>query len=445
MPARVVAAAKPGEAVGQCQLALLDRHKSFTNFLRFCDTVLAKAEQTHACYQLTSRKGRSRMRNQAARFLAQCAATLATLMLSLILPASAQTIKVLHDFGVTASDGNLPSSPLLKDSAGNLYGMTSTGGAHNFGTVFRLSPTSTGSFNETILYSFKGGSADGALPEGSLVQDSAGNLYGVTEAGGIHATVCSASTPGCGVIFKLTPTKTGSWTETVLHRFTGTDGGNSFAGLVRDSKGNFYGATSVGGSAGLGTVYKLSLTSAGWKESVLHSFTGTPDGAEPLIFQSALTLDGLGNIYGTTYTGGAGDGGTVFELIPQTSGAWTEKILFNFQRTVFELTAANGYAKTILHNFNIFTDPAKETPHGLILDASGNIYGTTEYALYKLTHESSGWSETVLWVFGNLQDGGANTVYEPAIMDAQGHFWGATLWGGPAGAATGGTAWEVIP
>ena len=418
------------------------------------------------------------MRNQAARFLAQCAATLATLVISLILPASAQTIKVLHDFGVTSSDGNLPSSSLLKDSAGNLYGMTSLGGAHNFGTVFRLSPTSTGSFNETILYSFKGGSADGALPEGSLVQDSAGNLYGVTEAGGIHATVCTASTPGCGVIFRLTPTTTGSWTETVLHRFTGTDGGNSFAGLVRDSKGNFYGATSVGGSAGLGTVYKLSLTSAGWKESVLHSFTGTPDGAEPLIFQSALTLDGLGNIYGTTYTGGAGDGGTVFELIPQTSGAWKEKILFNFQRTadgfepltgvildksgnvygttvlggtqpssgtVFELTAANGYAKTILHNFNIFTDPAKETPHGLILDASGNIYGTTEYALYKLTHESSGWSETVLWVFGNLQDGGANTVYEPAIMDAQGHFWGATLWGGPAGAATGGTAWEVIP
>ena len=252
----------------------------------------------------------------------------------------------------------------------------------------------------------------------------------------------------------------------------------NFAGLVRDSKGNFYGATSVGGSAGLGTVYKLRLTSAGWKESVLHSFTGTPDGAEPLIFQSALTLDGLGDIYGTTYTGGAGDGGTVFELIPQTSGAWTEKILVNFQRTadgfepltgvildksgnvygttvlggtqpgsgtVFELTAANGYAKTILHNFNIFTDLAKETPHGLILDASGNLYGTTEYALYKLTHESNGWSETVLWVFGNLQDGGANTVYEPAIMDAQGHFWGATLWGGPAGATTGGTAWEIIP
>jgi hypothetical protein len=109
------------------------------------------------------------------------------------------------------------------------------------------------------------------------------------------------------------------------------------------------------------------------------------------------------------------------------------------------LTAANGYAKTILHDFNVLTDPAKEAPHTLLFDADGNLFGTTEYALYKLTPGPSGWSETPLWVFGNLQDGGANTVYEPAIMDAQGHFWGATLWGGPAGATTGGVAWEFIP
>jgi len=401
------------------------------------------------------------------------------LILFLAAGAQAETFKVLHAFGVAAGDGNLPSSPLLKDSAGNLYGMTSAGGAHNLGTVYRLSPTSTGSFNETILYSFKGGPADGGFPQGSLVRDSAGNLYGVTSVGGITATVCNYSAgPGCGVIFKLTPTSTGLWIESVLHRFTGTDGGNSFAGLVQDSKGNFYGATSAGGSKGLGTVYKLSLTSTGWKETVLHSFTGNPDGVEPLIFQTALTLDGLGNIYGSTYTGGAASGGIVFELIPQTSGAWKEKILYTFQRgadgyepltgvildksgnvygttllggtspgsgDVFELTAANGYAKTILHDFNVLTDPAKETPHGLFFDASGNLYGTTEYALYKLTHESSGRSETVLWAFDNSQDQGANTVYQPAIMDAQGNFWGATLWGGPAGQFTGGVAWELIP
>jgi uncharacterized repeat protein (TIGR03803 family) len=421
------------------------------------------------------------MRNLLPQFLSRCVTKLGTIMLTFVLAsgAQAQTLKVLHDFDVTAGDGNLPSSPLLKDSAGNLYGMTSLGGAHNSGSVFRLSPTSTGSFNETILYSFKGGSADGALPQGSLVRDSAGNLYGVTEAGGIRATVCTAPTPGCGIIFKLTPTTTGQWTETVLHRFTGTDGGNSFAGLVRDSKGNFYGATSVGGSKGLGTVYKLSLTSTGWKETVLHSFTGGTDGAAPFIFETALTLDGLGNIYGSTYEGGgAANAGIVFELIPQTSGAWTEKILYTFQGgadgseslcgvildksanvygttlkggtqigsgTVFKLTAASGYAKTILHDFSVFTDPAKEAPHTLLFDASGNLFGTTEYALYKLTPGSSGWTETALWVFDSSQDGGANTVYEPAIMDAQGHFWGATLWGGPAGSTTGGIAWELIP
>jgi uncharacterized repeat protein (TIGR03803 family) len=419
------------------------------------------------------------MRNQTARFLALCAGTLASLMLSLVLPASAQTIKVLHDFGVTASDGNLPSGTLLKDSAGNLYGMTSAGGAHNLGTVYRLSPTSTGSFKETILHSFAGGSAAGAFPEGPLVRDSVGNLYGVTSVGGIRATVCNSSAgPGCGVVFKLTPTSTGQWAEAVLHRFTGTDGGNSFAGLVRDSKGNFYGATSVGGSKGLGTVYKLSLTSTGWKETVLHSFTGNSDGATPFIFETALTLDGLGNIYGSTYQGGAANAGVVFELTPQTSGAWTEKILYTFQGgadgsqplcgvildksgnvyettlrggtsigsgTVFKLTAANAYAKTILHDFNVLTDPAKEAPHTLIFDANGNLFGTTEYALYKLTPGSTGWSETALWVFGNSQDQGANTVYEPAIVDAQGNFWGATLWGGQAGSLTGGVAWEVIP
>ena len=391
----------------------------------------------------------------------------------------AQTIKILHDFGVSATDGNIVPSPLLKDTAGNLYGMTSVGGAHNMGTVFRLSPTSTGGFKETILYSFKGGSLDGAFPQGPLVRDSAGNLYGVTESGGINAAVCSSgATPGCGVIFRLTPSSTGIWTETVLHHFTGADGGISFAGMVQDSVGNFYGVTSVGGSTGLGVVYKLSLTSTGWRETVIHSFTGNTDGAAPFMFETALTLDGLGNIYGSTYQGGAAGAGVVFKLTPQASGTWTEKILYTFKGgadgsqpatgvildkrgnvygttwrggtqagsgTVFELSAANDYAKTVLHDFNFLTDPAKSTPHTLILDAHGNLFGTTEGALYKLTHESSGWSETVLWVFDNSQDQGANTVYAPAIMDTQGHFWGTTLWGGQAGSVTGGTAWEIIP
>jgi uncharacterized repeat protein (TIGR03803 family) len=401
---------------------------------------------------------------------------LGSIMLTFVLGSGtqAQTFQVLHDFGVAAGDGNFPSSPLLKDSAGNLYGTTGFGGAHNWGTVFRLSPTSTGSFTETILYSFKGGSADGAYPQGTLVRDSVGNLYGVTQNGGITGTGCGVTTPnpGCGVVFRLHPTTTGGWAETVLHRFTGTDGGTSFAGLVQDSKGNFYGATSVGGSAGRGTVFKLSHTSTGWKEIVLHSFTGGADGAEPMMFQTALTLDGLGNIYGSAYSGGSStvNAGVIFELIPQTSGAWTEKILHTFQSgadgsepltgvildksgnvygttlkggtqlgsgVVFKLTAANGYTKTVLHNFNALTDPARSNAHGVFFDANGNLFGTTEYALYELTPAPTDWTETLLWSFD-----GEVPVYAPAIMDAQGHIWGTTLVGG---LANGGIAWEFIP
>jgi uncharacterized repeat protein (TIGR03803 family) len=401
---------------------------------------------------------------------------LGSIMLTFVLGSGtqAQTFQVLHDFGVAAGDGNFPSSPLLKDSAGNLYGTTGFGGAHNWGTVFRLSPTGTGSFTETILYSFKGGSADGAYPQGTLVRDSVGNLYGVTQNGGITGTGCGVTTPnpGCGVIFRLHPTTTGGWAETVLHRFTGTDGGTSFAGLVQDSKGNFYGATSVGGSAGRGTVFKLSHTSTGWKEIVLHSFTGGADGAEPMMFQTALTLDGLGNIYGSAYSGGSStvNAGVIFELIPQTSGAWTEKILHTFQSgadgsepltgvildksgnvygttlkggtqlgsgVVFKLTAANGYTKTVLHNFNALTDPARSNAHGVFFDANGNLFGTTEYALYELTPAPTDWTETLLWSFD-----GEVPVYAPAIMDAQGHIWGTTLVGG---LANGGIAWEFIP
>jgi len=416
------------------------------------------------------------MRNLLPQFLSRCVAVLGTIMLTLVLGSGmqAQTFQVLHDFGVAAGDGNLPSSPLLKDSAGNLYGTTGFGGAHNWGTVFRLSPTSTGSFTETILYSFKGGSADGAYPQGTLVRDSVGNLYGVTQNGGITGTGCGVTTPnpGCGVVFRLHPTTTGGWAETVLHRFTGTDGGTSFAGLVQDSKGNFYGATSVGGSAGRGTVFKLSHTSTGWKEIVLHSFTGGADGAEPMMFQTALTIDGLGNIYGSAYSGGSStvNAGVIFELIPQTSGAWTEKILHTFQSgadgsepltgvildksgnvygttlkggtqlgsgVVFKLTAANGYTKTVLHNFNALTDPARSNAHGVFFDANGNLFGTTEYALYELTPAPTDWTETLLWSFD-----GEVPVYAPAIMDAQGHIWGTTLVGG---LANGGIAWEFIP
>jgi uncharacterized repeat protein (TIGR03803 family) len=420
--------------------------------------------------------------NVPVRFRSRLLSILGAVILALVVTQTtrASTLKVLHNFGVTPGDGNLPSGPLLKDAAGNLYGMTSRGGAHDLGTVYRLSPTSTGAFQETILYSFKGGSADGGAPQGPLFRDGAGNLYGVTEAGGINAAVCTGSVPGCGIVFKLTPTTSGTWTETVLHRFVGSDGGIPTCGLVRDSNGNFYGATTVGGSVGLGTVYKLSLTSAGWKEAVLHSFAGGTDGAASFMFQTTLTLDAHGNIYGSTYHGGgAANAGIVFELMPQSSGSYTEKILYSFQGgadgaepltgvsldqsgnvyggalkggtqvgsgMIFKLTAANNYAKTILHDFNIFSDPAKSAPHRpFFFDTSGDLYGTTEYGVYKLTPALGGFRETMLWSFDPQTSANGNTLYAPVIRDSHGHFWGTTLWGGPAGQFTGGIAWELIP
>jgi len=418
------------------------------------------------------------MRNQTAQALAQLAATFVTLILLLAPSAGAQTLKVLHNFGVTANDGNIPYSGLTADAAGNLYGTTLEGGAENLGTVYRLKPTSNGNYEETVLYSFKGGSADGANPHAPLFMDGAGNLYSTTAAGGMNATVCSSSLPrpGCGVVFKLTPTISGEWKETVLHRFTGADGGNAYSGLVRDTKGNFYGATLLGGSKGLGTVYRLSLTSTGWKETVLHSFTGNPDGAEPFLDCTTLVLDSQGDIYGSTYLGGTADAGIVFKLTPQASGAWTEKILYTFKGgadgtkpftgvildksgnvfgttlqggtlrygTVFKLTAAKEYAKTTLHNFGL-SDIAKGFPNGLILDASGNLYGTTEYAAYKLTPSSTSWSETLLWGWDISEVQNGISLFAPLTRDAHGNLWSTTVWGGQAGSTTGGVAWELIP
>jgi uncharacterized repeat protein (TIGR03803 family) len=210
------------------------------------------------------------------------------------------TVDTIYTFDVAGGEGSLPYSGLIEDAAGNFYGTTFDGGAHNFGTVYRLAPNSSGGFTHAILYSFKGESTDGAEPHSSLFRDSAGNLYGTTLTRGIVGSTCNAGTfafpIGCGIIFKLSPTTTGQWTETVLHRFSGPDGGNSFTGLIRDAAGNFYGATIAGGGKGLGVVFKLSLTSTGWKETVLHNFTGGTDGALPFIQCATLVKDASGNL-----------------------------------------------------------------------------------------------------------------------------------------------------
>jgi uncharacterized repeat protein (TIGR03803 family) len=261
---------------------------------------------------------------------------------------SAGTESVLYSFS-TGTDGAIPVAGLITDGNGNLYGTTFNGGTNSNGTVFKLTPNSAGGYNESVLYSF-GTGTDGANPQqAALITDGNGNLYGTTFNGG---------TNGNGTVFKLTPNSAGGYNESVLYRFGAngaTDGANPYAGLITDTNGNFYGTTAYGGTNSNGTVYKLTPNSTGgYTESVLHSFAGgTGDGAIPV---ASLITDGNGNFYGTTQYGGTNNNGTVFKLIANSSGGYTESVLFSFGTGT---DGANPYA-------------------GLITDASGNLYGTTQ-------------------------------------------------------------------
>jgi uncharacterized repeat protein (TIGR03803 family) len=204
------------------------------------------------------------------------------------------TLTVLHSFISGNTDGSTPWGGLVRDSSGNLYGTTYSGGTGNEGVVFKTTSTGT----TTLLHSFTSGNTDGAYPEAGLVRDSSGNFYGTTNQGGAGAV---------GVVFKTTPTGT----TTVLHSFLGgnTDGANPYAGLVIDSSGNLYGTTYQGGAGNVGVVFKTTSTGT---TSVLHSFLGgNTDGANPY---AGLVRDSSGNLYGTTWHGGTGTVGVVFEL-----------------------------------------------------------------------------------------------------------------------------------
>jgi uncharacterized repeat protein (TIGR03803 family) len=386
---------------------------------------------------------------------------------------AANTEKVLHAFYVNPNDGSSVYSSLTIDTAGNLYGTTVGGGTHGSGIVFRLRLTSGGNWQEIVLYNFTGG-PDGGNPYATLVLDSAGNLHGTTSAGGTKQKSCSG---GCGVVFRLTPSPTGQWKETVLHSFKGTDGSVPHAGVVFDAAGNLYGATLGGGSAGNGTVYKLTPSAAGWTETVLHNFTGAPDGKAPY---ATPILDGAGNLFGTTYGGGAHNQGSVYEVTSQPSV--TEHVLYSFRGsadgsepfagvildssgnlygttsaggkanygTAFKLNATNSWSKTILHNFLGVTVGDGGYPNGLILDGTNTLYGTTvggglynPGTIFKVTLGSGGWKETVLYSFTGGNDGAYPSA--PLAIDTAGRIYGTTLWGGPAGDTVGGVVFQFIP
>ncbi len=213
-------------------------------------------------------------------------------------------------------DGDTPQAGLARDGRGNLYGTTVSGGANNAGTVFRVAPDGT----ETVLHSFTGG-ADGGAPDADLTKVGV-NLFGVASTGG----------GGGGTIFELVKGRKGTFTFQVVHAFTGgTDGGSPGAKLTADSAGNLYGTASTGGAYGFGNIFKLAPDGT---ETVLYSFTGGADGANPY---SGVRMSLDGGFYGVTSTGGATRGGTVFEVAPDG----TETTLHTFTGDVND--GANPY------------------------------------------------------------------------------------------------------
>jgi uncharacterized repeat protein (TIGR03803 family) len=345
----------------------------------------------------------------------------------------------LHGFSGGA-DGGIPMGNLVFDAAGNLYGTAKIGGntaacinsatnTKGCGVVFELSPHSGGAWTATTLYAFAGG-ADGEYPEGGLVFDAAGNLYGTTNAGG-SLTACSGL--GCGTVFELSPSSSG-WTETIVHSFVddGADGVTGVGSVIFDGAGNLYGATVNGGIHGFGSVFELSPSSSGWTETILHSFDQR-DGFMP---NGDLLFDSAGNLYGSTQSGGrvsmCGIGcGAVFELSPNSSGGWDD--------TTVTAAVQNYDGEDII---------------GISADASGNLYfvasqaggGTTICGgqacgtVTKLTHTSTGWFPTVVHHFLGIKDDAQPNA--PVAIDASGTLFGTTYHDGPLGY---GMVYKIVP
>ncbi|HZP61900.1 MAG TPA: choice-of-anchor tandem repeat GloVer-containing protein [Terriglobales bacterium] len=389
--------------------------------------------------------------NRKHSFVLRTALMLAALTLPVLAQNTAPKEVVLHTWVETSTKENGGSfAGMTIDAAGNLYGATFGTEACSVGcgSVFKLVKQAGGGFRYQTLHNFKGGLAgDGSNPFGAPILDSAGNIYGTTMGGGFGLQ--------SGVVYKLTPTGNGEYTESVLHEFGafGTnDGSEPFSTLAFDGAGNLYGTTNQGGGGvggtfclnGCGTVFKLSPSADGtWTESVIHSFPGTPgntDGQNP---HGGVVFDSKGNLWGTTENGGNMQAclpfadftgcGTVFELTPQPDGTWTESFLLKFDG---ESTGFNPW-------------------DGLVIDAADNLYGMVTNggggngAVFKLTPRARGGvTEAIIHPFtvcGTTCTDGANP-FNGLTLDAAGNLYGTTDLGGGGGSATGsGTVFKLTP
>jgi uncharacterized repeat protein (TIGR03803 family) len=337
----------------------------------------------------------------------QCLCAVLLFGVATAIASHAQTENVLYPF-TGSSDGANPTSSLTLNN-GNFYGTTYAGGL-GYGTVFELSPNGSGGWNETTLYSFcsQAGCTDGENPAYSyVIFDSQGNLYGTAFGGGAN---------GYGVVFKLT-NSAGTWTESVLYSFANApDGANPGNGLIMDSVGNLYGMTFAGGTGnGNGCVFELSPSGSTWTEQVIYDINST---------HSGLTLGPVGStgniIYGTSYS-------TIFQLTPNGQGGWFSTVLYTFNPAD---SATEG------------SDPIGT----LVLDSAGNLYGTTEAGgtnnagvVFKLLPAKTGdWTEKLLFSFGGSGKFGANgsTPYSGVVLDSSGNIYGTTQAGGEKGAGT---------
>jgi uncharacterized repeat protein (TIGR03803 family) len=324
------------------------------------------------------------------------------------------------------TDGWYPFAPVVLGPDGALYGTTQYGGyassKQGYGTVFKLSPPAPNCgiscpWTHTILYTFTNGS-DGEYPGyGPLTFDSAGNIYGTTYGGGLDRAACSFGTGRCGVVYKLTPSG-GSWTESVVYSFPGDlDGYFPVGSVTFDKHGNILGTTNEGGAHFYGTVYLLTPSGTGWKEKVLHAFTGGNDGAYSV---SGLVFDDSGNLWGNTSGSiGTNGGGTVFELVP-INGEWAFahwRVLPYLDDPVSNLTFSNGK----LYGSN---------PNG------GIGWGS----IYEVTPVPGGLTVTTLYTFQGQNDG--NNPTGSVAVDANGNILGTAALGGPTYS---GNVFEITP
>ena len=329
--------------------------------------------------------------------------------------SAASAFSVLYDFNGT--DAVYAQSPLVADSAGDLFGTSPYGGAPGQGSVFELPPQG-GPGSLVILHAFTGGS-DGSTPFGGLVADSAGDLFGVTSSGGDS---------GAGTIFELARSGSTFAFETLYAFSGGADGSAPVGTLVIDSGGTLYGTTARGGPGGTGTVFALSPGGSGFALTTLHAFSAASsagvnaDGAFP---EGALLRDDLGTLFGTTAGGGASAAGVVFALVPGTS----------------------GYSFSVLHEFSGGADGTTPAA-GLVEDRSGNLFGTTSGdstiglwgTVFELARQRGGYAFRTLHTFEDAVDG--SDPLAGLVLDSAGDLLGTAATGGASNA---GTIFELFP